>query len=195
MRVAKISRKSRETDIKIRINIDGAGKAKITSEIGFFSHMLETLAKYSVFDIEADIKGDIHVDQHHLVEDTGIVLGAAIKKCVSDKKGLNRAGFFIYPMDETLALVAIDLSGRPYLRMEAKFKNRKVGDFDANTVEDFFSGLVFALGANLHIKVYYGRSDHHKIEAVFKALGKALKQACGIEKRLKGEVCSTKGVL
>lgn len=195
MRSAKVNRKTRETDIKIKINIDGAGKSRIKSQIGFLSHMLETLAKHGLFDINADIKGDVHVDQHHTVEDTGIALGQAFKKGLGDKKGLRRAGFFIYPMDEALVLVAIDLSGRPYLKMDARFRRKKIGDLHIDSLEDFFQGFVSALGANLHVKVYYGRSDHHKVEAIFKAFGRALYQVCEIERRLKGKIPSTKGQL
>ncbi|MGB3477767.1 MAG: imidazoleglycerol-phosphate dehydratase HisB [bacterium] len=195
MRSAKVNRKTRETDIKIKINIDGAGKSRINSQIGFLSHMLETFAKHGLFDIDAEIKGDVHVDQHHTVEDTGIALGQAFKNGLGNKKGLRRAGFFIYPMDEALVLAAIDLSGRPYLKMDAKFKGKKIGDLYIDSLEDFFQGFVSALGANLHIKVYYGRSDHHKVEAIFKAFGRSLYQACEIERRLKGKIPSTKGQL
>lgn len=195
MRSAKVNRKTRETDIKIKINIDGAGKSRIKSQIGFLSHMLETFAKHGLFDIDAEIKGDVHVDQHHTVEDTGIVLGQAFKNGLGNKKGLRRAGFFIYPMDEALVLAAIDLSGRPYLKIDAKFKGKKIGDLYIDSLEDFFQGFVSALGANLHVKVYYGRSDHHKVEAIFKAFGRSLYQACEIERRLKGKIPSTKGQL
>ena len=195
MRVASVERKTKETRIKIKLNIDGSGKSKVISEIGFLNHMLETFAKHGVFDIGAAIKGDIHIDQHHTVEDTGIVLGNAFKTALGDKKGLKRAGFFIYPMAEALVMTAIDLCGRPYLKMEAKFRNKKVGDFSTELLEDFFKGFVSSLGATLHIQVYQGSSDHHKIEAIFKAVGKSLKEACEIEKRLKDEIPSTKGIL
>lgn len=195
MRSAKVNRKTRETDIRIKINIDGAGKSRIKSQIGFLSHMLETLAKHGLFDIDAEIKGDVHVDQHHTVEDTGIALGQAFKNGLGDKKGLRRAGFFIYPMDEVLVLVAIDLSGRPYLKMDARFRRKKIGDLYIDSLEDFFQAFVSALGANLHVKVYYGRSDHHKVEAIFKAFGRSLYQACEIDRRLKGKIPSTKGQL
>ena len=195
MRSAKVNRKTRETAIKIKINIDGAGKSRIKSQIGFLSHMLETLAKHGLFDIDADIKGDVHVDQHHTVEDTGIALGQAFKNSLGDKKGLRRAGFFICPMDEALVLVAIDVSGRPYLKMDARFRRKKIGDLYIDSLEDFFQGFVSALGANLHVKVYYGRSDHHKVEAIFKAFGRSLYQVCEIERRLKGKIPSTKGQL
>ncbi len=193
MRSAQIDRKTKETQIRIKLDLDGTGNGKIISDIGFLNHMLETFAKHGLFDVTAEIKGDLKVDQHHTVEDTGIALGQAFKSALGDKKGIKRAGFFVYPMDESLAMAAVDLSGRPHLRMEAKFKNRKVGDFNVDVLEDFFQGFVSALGANLHIRVYHGRSDHHKIEAIFKAFGKALKEACEIEKR--AGIPSTKGVL
>lgn len=195
MRVSNIERDTKETHIKIRLNIDGSGKSKIASEMGFFNHMLETFAKHGLFDVRAEIKGDTKVDQHHSVEDVGIGLGNAFKSALGNKKGLKRAGFFIYPMDEALVMAAIDISGRPYLKMDAKFGNKKVGDLPTELLEDFFQGFVSSLGATLHIQVYYGRSDHHKIEALFKAFGKALKEACEVEKRLKNQVPSTKGIL
>lgn len=195
MRITTIARKSKETQIKIKLNIDGSGKSKISSKIGFLNHLLETLAKHGLFNIEANIKGDIHVDQHHIVEDTGIALGAAFKKALGDKKGIKRAGFFIYPMDESLVMTAVDISGRPYLKMDADFKNKKVGEFSTDSLEDFFQGFVSSLAATLHIRVYYGRSDHHKIEAVFKAFAKSLKEACAEDKRLGNKIPSTKGIL
>jgi imidazoleglycerol-phosphate dehydratase len=188
-------RKTKETHISVQLNVDGTGKSEVHSEIGFLNHLLETFAKHGLFDISAEIKGDIKVDQHHTVEDVGIVLGNAFKEALHEKRGLKRAGFFMYPMDEALAMAAIDISGRPYLRMEATFKNKKVGDLATELLEDFFEGFAAALGATLHIRVYYGRSDHHKIEAISKAFGKALKEACELEKRLGNAVPSTKGVL
>lgn len=195
MRVAAIERNTKETQIKVKLNIDGSGRSEISSELGFFNHMLEALAKHGLFDIQAEMKGDVHVDQHHTVEDVGIVLGSAFKTALGEKKGLKRAGFFFYPMDEALVMTTIDISGRPYLRMDAKFKNKRVGDFSIDTLEDFFHGFVSSLGATLHVKVHYGRSDHHKIEAIFKALGKSLKEACQLEERLGDEIPSTKGLL
>jgi len=195
MRTATIERKTKETNIKIKVNIDGRGKCKIVSDIGFLNHMLETLARHGLFDVEARVTGDINVDQHHIVEDSGIALGGAFKKALGDKKGIKRISFSICPMDDALVMVAIDLSGRYYLRMETKFKGKRLGDFQTETLEDFFQGFASNLGAALHILVIYGRSDHHKIEAIFKALAKALKDACEIEKRLKGKIPSTKGIL
>jgi len=195
IRVATVGRETKETQIEIKLNIDGSGRSRIASPIGFLNHMLETLARHGLFDIEAEIEGDIHVDQHHTVEDTGIVLGEAFRKALGDKRGIKRAGFFIYPMDDALVTAAIDLSGRPYLRMEARFGSERVGDLTTALLEDFFQGFASALGANLHIRVHYGRSDHHKVEAIFKALGRALREACEVEERSKEAIPSTKGVL
>lgn len=195
MRTAEVKRETKETQINIKLNIDGTGKSDIKSEIGFFNHMLETFARHGLFDIQAEIKGDLQVDQHHTVEDTGIALGEAFKKALGDKRGTKRAGFFIYPMDDALAMSALDLSGRPYLAFEATFENKKVGEFHTELVQDFFQGFVISLMATLHIKLFYGRSDHHCIEAIFKAFAKAMKTACEIETRIKSEVPSTKGVL
>ncbi|MEE9168415.1 MAG: imidazoleglycerol-phosphate dehydratase HisB [bacterium] len=195
MRKASIKRNTRETQIKIDLNIDGSGKSSITSEIGFLNHMLETFAKHGIFDLKVEIRGDLHVDQHHTTEDTGIVLGDAFKKALGDKRGIRRAGYFIYPMDEALAMVAIDISGRSFLKWDVEFADKKVGDLDVELLEDFFLAFANALGANLHVRVEYGRSDHHKAEAIFKALAKSVKMACEIEPRLKDDVPSTKGVL
>lgn len=195
MRSASISRETRETRIAMSVNLDGRGESEIVSPIGFLTHMLETFARHGIFDLQANIAGDMQVDQHHTVEDCGIVLGEVFKKALGDKRGIKRAGFFIYPMDEALATVAIDISGRSFLKLEAEFSSRRVGELEVELLEDFFLGFCSALGANLHIRVHYGRSDHHKIEAVFKALAKAMKTACEIEPRIAGTIPSTKGVL
>jgi imidazoleglycerol-phosphate dehydratase len=195
MRKAKIERNTKETQIKVSLNIDGSGKSKIYSGIGFLNHMLETFSKHGLFDIEADINGDLFVDQHHTVEDVGIVLGEAFKKALGDKRGIKRAGFFIYPMDESLVMTSIDISGRAYLRFDANFKTKKIGDLSSDVIEDFFHGFASALLANLHIQIYYGRSDHHKVEAIFKCLAKSLLIACEIEPRIKNKIPSTKGIL
>ncbi len=195
MRKASIKRNTRETQIKIDLNIEGSGKSSITSEIGFLNHLLETFAKHGIFDLKVEIRGDLHVDQHHTTEDTGIVLGDAFKKALGDKRGIRRAGYFIHPMDEALAMVAIDISGRSFLKWDVEFADKKVGDLDVELLEDFFLAFANALGANLHVRVEYGRSDHHKTEAIFKALAKSVKMACEIEPRLKDDVPSTKGVL
>src|SRR3989344_180689 len=172
MRTSTIKRKTKETDISIRLNIDGKGKYKIKAPIGFFTHMLESFAKHGLFDVELNVKGDTQVDQHHTVEDTGIVLGLAFRKALGDKKGINRAGYFIYPMDEALAIAALDISGRPYLKFNAKFRRRFCGELDTDLLEDFFYGFSAGLGANIALKVEYGRSGHHKKEALFKAFAK-----------------------
>ncbi|MEO0094359.1 MAG: imidazoleglycerol-phosphate dehydratase HisB [candidate division WOR-3 bacterium] len=194
MRKSIVERKTKETDIVIKLKIEGIGKSTIESPIGFLNHMLETLAKHSRFDIVARIKGDIEVDQHHIFEDVGLCLGLALNKAIGDKKGMNRAGFFIHPMDEALAMVAIDISGRTFLKFSGNFKNQKVGDLQTDSIEDFFAGFTNGCPCSLHIKLISGRSDHHKIEAIFKAFARALNQACLIDKKVK-DVPSTKGVL
>ena len=195
MRKSEVERKTKETEIKISLDIDGTGKSEIKTEIGFFKHMLETFSKHSLIDLNIDIVGDLHVDEHHTIEDTGITLGLALKKALGEKRGIRRSGYCIYPMDETLATTAIDLSGRPYLKFIAEFENQKLGDFPTDLTEDFFAGLTNALEANIHIKIEYGRSDHHKIEAIFKSFAKAIRSACEIDERIKDEIPSTKGVL
>ena len=177
------------------MNIDGKGKYDIKTPIGFFTHMLEAFAKHGLFDINMDVKGDLGVDQHHTVEDTGIVLGQAFKEALGNKKGINRAGYFIFPMDEALAVAALDISGRPYLKFNAKFKRRFCGELDTDLLEDFFYGFCVGLGANLALQVQYGRSDHHKIEALFKAFTKAMKTACSKDKRAINELPSTKELI
>ena len=195
MRIAKISRKTKETEIKVMINIDGKGKYKIKTPIEFFTHMLESFAKHGLFDIQLNVKGDLQVDQHHTIEDTGIVLGQAFSKALGDRKGINRAGYFIFPMDEALAIAAVDISGRPYLKFKGKMQRRFCGGFDTDLLEDFFYGFSAGLQANLAVKTEYGRSDHHKIEALFKAFAKAMKMACSKDKRALKEMPSTKGLV
>lgn len=195
MRKSEIKRRTTETDIKLKLNIDGKGKNKIFTEIGFLSHMLELFSKHGLFDIELRAKGDLHVDQHHVVEDIGIVLGEAFKKALKDKKGINRAGYFIFPMDEAIAFAAVDLSGRPHLALDVKFKDKEIGKLKVEGIADFFEGFVANLGCSLHVKVPYGRSDHHKAEAIFKAFAKSMKMACLKDKRMLKELPSTKGLL
>lgn len=192
---AIVTRRTRETEIMIKLDVEGQGRSIVLSPIGFLNHMLESFARHGLFDLEADISGDVHVDQHHTVEDTGIALGQAFRNCLRERKGIARFGDALVPMDESLVLVAIDISGRPYLRMDASFSSEKAGDLYLETLEDFFQGFVNALGATLHLRVFYGRSDHHIIEALFKALGKAMRKACEEEARLKNGVLSTKGTL
>ena len=195
MRTSTIKRKTKETDISITLNIDGKGKYDIKTPVGFFTHMLEAFTKHGLFDIALNAKGDLEVDQHHTIEDVGIVLGQAFKEALGDKKGINRAGYFIYPMDESLAIAALDISGRPYLKFNAEFKRRFCGEFDTDLLEDFFYGFSVGLGVNISVKIEYGRSDHHKIEALFKAFAKAMKTACSKDKRAAKELPSTKGLI
>lgn len=195
MRKAKIERKTKETEIRIELKIEGKGNYDIENPIGFLTHSLENFAKHGLFDITMQAEGDLEVDQHHLVEDCGIVLGKAFKKALGDKKGINRAGYFVYPMDEALAVVAIDISGRPYLQFDAEFKRRFCGELDTDLLEDFFYGFATNVEANVVVRMPYGRNDHHKIEAIFKAFGKAMKMACEIDKRAEEDIPSTKGII
>ncbi|MFA6088264.1 MAG: imidazoleglycerol-phosphate dehydratase HisB [Candidatus Woesearchaeota archaeon] len=193
MRNSKITRNTKETQISLKLNIDGKGKYVISTPMNFLNHMLENFSKHGAFDLILNAKGDIHIDQHHTVEDIGIVIGQAFKNALGDKKGINRAGFFAFPMDDSLGIVAIDIGGRPAINFKAKFRRRYCGDFDSDILEEFFSGLSKGLSANISIYVPYGRDDHHKIESIFKAFGKALKMACSKDKRLKDYIPSTKG--
>lgn len=193
-RTAKIKRTTKETDISMKLTLDGDGKSKIDTGIGFFNHMLEGFAKHGFFDLDATVKGDLEVDGHHTVEDAGIVLGAAIKDAVGDKKGISRYGYFILPMDDALALCAVDLCGRPYLQFDAYFPDSMVGDFDTSLVREFFYAVSYSAGMNIHIKMLGGENSHHMIEAVFKAFAKALDMATAYDSRI-GDVLSTKGML
>ncbi|WP_022763903.1 imidazoleglycerol-phosphate dehydratase HisB [Butyrivibrio sp. XPD2006] len=193
-RVAEVTRKTQETDIKVSLNLDGSGTSNITTGIGFFDHMLQGFTKHGFYDMDVTVNGDLHVDGHHTVEDTGIVLGQAISKALGDKKGIKRYGSMILPMDETLVMCAIDLCGRPYFVMDAEFSAPMVGDFDTQLVKEFFYAVSYSAAMNLHIKVLNGSNDHHKIEAIFKAFAKALDEASMIDPRIEG-VLSTKGAL
>jgi imidazoleglycerol-phosphate dehydratase len=195
MRRAKIQRDTKETRIGGSLTLEGKGRYKIATGIRFFDHMLELFAKHGGFDLELKADGDLDVDQHHTVEDVGIVLGQLFAKALGDRKGINRAGYFVLPMDETLAVVAVDMGGRPALVYKDKVKVRMVGDLQTELVEDFFGGFVAHAAANLHAKVLYGRSNHHKIEAIFKCFARAMKFACSTDKRLKDQLPSTKGLL
>ena len=195
MRSAEIERKTKETQIKGNLNLDGQGAYDISTGIRFFDHMLELFTKHGGFDLTIKATGDLDVDQHHTVEDVGIVLGQLVAKALGDRKGINRAGYFVMPMDETLAVAAIDLSGRPALVYKDRVKKPLVGDLQSELVEDFFGGFVNHAGANLHLKVLYGRSSHHKIEAVFKCFARALRYACSTDERMKDQLPSTKGLL
>ena len=193
-RIANINRKTNETDIRLTLNLDGTGKQEIRTGVGFFDHMLSGFARHGFFDLEVHVQGDLEVDCHHTIEDTGIVLGTAIRTAVGDKKGIRRFGSMILPMDETLVLSAVDLSGRPYLVMDAEFTADSVGDMDTEMVREFFYAVSYAAGMNLHLKVLSGINNHHIIEAMFKAFGKALDEAVSLEPRIT-DVLSTKGSL
>jgi imidazoleglycerol-phosphate dehydratase len=195
MRSAAIRRDTRETRIAGELKIEGKGRYDITTGIRFLDHMLELFAKHGGFDLKLRADGDLDVDQHHTVEDAGIVLGQLFAQALGDRKGINRAGYFVMTMDETLAVVALDLGGRPALVYKDLVKVRLVGDLQAELVEDFFGGFANHAGANLHVKVLYGRSSHHKLEAVFKCFARAMKFACSKDARLKNELPSTKGLL
>src|ERR1700674_5245341 len=195
VRKATIARITKETQIRGSLSIEGLGRYEIATGIRFLDHMLELFAKHGGFGLKLRAAGDLDVDQHHTVEDTGIVLGQLIVKALGDRKGINRAGYFVLPMDETLAVVALDLGGRPALVYEDKVKVRLVGDLQVELLEDFFGGFVNHAGANLHAKVLYGRSSHHKIEAIFKCFARALRYACSTDERLKDQLPSTKGLL
>lgn len=195
MRSAEVERVTKETQISGRLELDGQGTYEISTGIRFFDHMLELFAKHGGFDLKLRAAGDLDVDQHHTVEDVGIVLGQLFSKALGDRKGINRAGYFVMTMDETLAVVAVDLSGRPALVYKDRVKVRKVGDLQSELLEDFFGGFVNHAGANLHVRVMYGRSNHHKVEAVFKCFARALRFACSTDERLKDQLPSTKGLL
>lgn len=193
-RTASISRTTSETDIAVTLNLDGSGRSDIDTGIGFFDHMLRSFAKHGFFDLTVQVKGDLEVDCHHTIEDTGIVLGEAIKKAMGDKKGIRRYGSFALPMDETLVLTALDLSGRPYLCFDADFTVDRVGEFDTEMVREFFYAISYNCGMNLHIRQLAGQNNHHIIEAIFKSFAKALDEATGYDPRIK-DVLSTKGTL
>jgi imidazoleglycerol-phosphate dehydratase len=195
MRNAKIERKTNETDIRLLLKLDGQGTYKVSTGIRFFDHMLELFARHGGFDLELSCKGDLDVDQHHTVEDVGIALGEAFERALGDKKGILRAGYFLMPMDETLGVAAIDFGGRTSTVVEPKVNVRYVGDLQSELVFDFFEGFARGARANVHLKVLYGRSNHHKIEALFKAFARALRVACSRDKRLAKMLPSTKGLL
>lgn len=193
-RIASVIRKTKETDISVKLIIDGTGKADIETGIGFFDHMLEAFAKHGLFDLEVKVKGDLNVDGHHTVEDTGIVLGQALLQAIGDKKGIRRYGSEILPMDESLVLAAVDLCGRPYFVMDAAFTSPMVGDFDTQLVNEFFYAVSYSAMMNIHLRVLTGSNDHHKIEAMFKAFAKAVDTATMVDSRIT-DVLSTKGAL
>jgi imidazoleglycerol-phosphate dehydratase len=195
MRTAKIERKTKETDIKLALNLDGKGQYSINTSIPFFDHMLSLMCKHGIFDMKLKAKGDIEIDYHHTVEDIGIVFGKAVKQALGDMKGISRFGQTTVPMDEALASVSIDISGRPYLVYKVAFlKKSKIKNFDPDLIEDFLQAFVSNSGITLHVESPYGRNTHHIIEAVFKALGRALRNAVYIDPRIKG-IPTTKGQL
>ena len=193
-RQSKILRESMETNIDISIDLDGSGKYEGNTGIGFFDHMLCLFAKHGLLDLNVSVKGDLSVDTHHTVEDVGIVLGSAIKEAMKGKEGIKRYGTSFVPMDETLATVSLDLSGRPYLVFEGNFTVERLGNFDTEMVEEFFRAVSVNAGITLHVRVIYGKNNHHMVEALFKAFGKALSEALTYDERIKG-VLSTKGLL
>ena len=195
MRKAVIDRRTAETQIKVTLALDGKGRYDNHTGIRFLDHMLDLVARHGGFDLKVMAAGDLDVDQHHTVEDTGIALGEAVAKALGNKRGINRAGYFVMPMDETLAVAAIDLSGRPYCAVDTTVTVAIVGDLQTELVHDFFEGFANAARANVHLKVMYGRSNHHKIEACFKAFARALRVACSKDKRLARMLPSTKGLL
>ncbi len=194
-RTATLHRTTTETDIRARLSLDGRGRYKISTGIRFLDHMLELFTRHGGFDLELTARGDLDVDQHHTVEDVGIVLGEVVRQALGSKRGINRAGYFVMPMDETLAVAAIDLSGRAYMVLDAPIKAQRVGDLETELLEDFFHGFASSAGANVHLKLLYGRSSHHGVEALFKAFARALRFACSRDARLKRQLPSTKGLL
>ena len=195
MRRASIDRRTTETQIKVRLVLDGQGRYDVQTGIRFLDHMLELVARHGAFDLTVKATGDLDVDQHHSVEDVGIALGEAVAKAVGSRRGINRAGYFVMPMDETLGVAAIDLSGRVHTVVDLKLRVRRVGDLQAELVHDFFEGFAQGARANVHVKVLYGRSSHHQVEALFKAFARALRVACSRDRQLRKTLPSTKGLL
>ena len=195
MRRAVVDRRTRETAIAIRLSLDGKGRYRISTGIRFLDHMLELVARHGGLDLELTAHGDLDVDQHHTVEDAGIALGESVSAALGSRRGINRAGYFVMPMDETLAVVALDLGGRPHAAIDLRLKVLRVGDLQAELVHDFFEGFAIGARANVHAKVLYGRSSHHHIEAVFKAFARALRVACAKDKRMLKALPSTKGLI
>lgn len=193
-RTGSIQRQTNETQIEVSIDLDGTGASEVQTGVGFFDHMLELFAKHGLFDLKVNAKGDLHVDQHHTVEDTGICIGQAIREAVGDKQGIHRYGHFTLPMEETLVTTAVDLSGRYFLVFGAEFPTEKIGDFDSQLVEDFWQAFAANLLCNLHVVVHHGRNSHHISEGIFKSLARSLRMAVATDPRQKG-VASTKGVI
>ena len=195
MRKSRVTRTTRETSIDLRLTIEGRGRYTVSTGIRFFDHMLELVARHGAFDLALTAQGDLDVDQHHTVEDVGIALGEAVSQALGTRRGVNRAGYFVMPMDETLAVAAIDLGGRPHAVVDLHLKAARVGDLQSELVQDFFEGFAQGARANVHVKVLYGRSSHHHVEAVFKAFARALRVACAKDARLARMLPSTKGLL
>jgi len=195
MRQTVVDRRTRETRVTLKLNIDGRGRGDVQTGVRFLDHMLELVARHGAFDLRVRAVGDLDVDQHHLVEDAGITLGEAFAKALGSKRGINRAGYFVMPMDETLAVAAIDLSGRPAAVVDLRLRVTRVGDLQSELVQDFFEGFAAAARANVHVKVLYGRSSHHQIEAIFKAFARALRVAASRDRRMARMLPSTKGLL
>ena len=195
MRRALIDRRTKETQIQVRLGLEGQGRYRIHTGIRFLDHMLELFTRHGAFDLRVDARGDLDVDQHHTVEDLGIALGEAFSKAVGTRRGIHRAGYFVMPMDETLAVAAVDLGGRPHAVVDLKVRVARVGDLQTELVHDFFDGFALGARANVHVKVLYGRSSHHHVEAVFKAFARALRVACAKDKQLARMLPSTKGLL
>jgi imidazoleglycerol-phosphate dehydratase len=195
MRTATIARKTNETDIKLRLDIDGRGRYEVSTGIRFFDHMLELFARHGAFNLQLRCNGDLDVDQHHSVEDVGIALGEAFDRALGNRRGIWRAGYFLMTMDETLGLAAVDLSGRAAAVVDTKVRTRLIGDFQSELAHDFFEGFARGARANVHVKTLYGRSNHHKLEALFKAFARALRVACSRDRRLAKMLPSTKGLL
>jgi imidazoleglycerol-phosphate dehydratase len=195
VRRAVIDRQTTETQIMLTIGLDGKGQYKVKTGIRFLDHMLELFARHGGFNLIVDARGDLDVDQHHTVEDLGLALGEAVSKALGNRKGINRAGYFVMPMDETLAVAAIDLGGRPHARVDLQVKVLHVGDLQTELVHDFFEGFAIGARANVHVKVLYGRSSHHQVEAIFKAFARALRVACSRDRQLGRMLPSTKGLL
>ena len=194
-RTAQIQRHTRETQISLRLNLDGRGKSDISTGLPFFNHMLDLVTRHGGFDLKLKVTGDLDVDQHHTVEDVGIAFGEAVTSALGNKRGINRTGYFLMPMDETLAVVAIDLGGRPFCVVNAKFSQARVGDFQTELIEDFFQGFAQSARSNVHLRLLYGRSTHHQVEALFKAFARALRFAVSRDRRLRDVLPSTKELL
>lgn len=194
-RSASFKRRTRETEIFASVDLDGSGIHDVETPIGFFSHMLESFAKHGMFDVHLRAKGDLQVDQHHLVEDCGIVLGRVFNKALGDKRGINRAGYFVYPMDEALAVVSVDICGRNFLQYDVSFKRQFCGQLNTDLLQDFFAAFAVHLNVNIVVRMPYGRSDHHKMEAIFKAFGRAMRMACAKDPREIEGIPSLKGVI